>query len=131
MPNILVNAISLPADLYWSNEFSWSPITARETISVTGAAIIQRGKRLDGRRINLTSGDETAWVTRERLDALEALRNTKPESVLLKFADGREYTVIFNDVDGQSIEAEAMQPGKVPAPSDLFRVKLNFLEVTL
>lgn len=131
MPNITVNAIALKPDLYWSNEFSWSPITARETISVTGAAIIQRGKRIKGRRINLSSGDDTAWVTRAQLDALTALRDTKPENVTLTFGDGRVFQVIFNDVDGQSIEAEALQPGKKPEPSDPFRIKLNFLEVSV
>jgi len=129
MPTLNVNAIALRPDLYWSNEFSWSPITANEAISITGAAIIQRGKRIAGRRINLESGDDTAWVTRAQLDALVALRNTKPELVTLTFGDGRTFNVIFNDVDGQSIEADALQPGKKPEPGDSFRIKLKFLEV--
>lgn len=115
--------------MLWSNEFSWSPITAVEAISLTGTPIIQRGKRIKGRRINLESGEETAWVTRAQMDALVALRDTKPASVTLTMGDGRIFNVIFNDVDGQSIEAEALQPGKVPAPGDFFKVKLKFLEV--
>lgn len=131
MANILVNGtIHLPADLYWENEFSWSPNTMKEARSVTGALILQIGKKIGGQKITLKSGVDNAWVTRVALGGLKELQKSLPTpSFTLAFADGRSYNVVFDDTAGPAISSEAKQPGKVPASTDYFSVTLLFMVV--
>lgn len=134
MPNIVVNTtISLPPDMLWSDEFDWSPMGATEAVGLTGALILQtHQKRVGGRRITLASGRDTALLTRAQLDALTALSNTMPvEAFPLILGDGRSFNVIFDYVGETPIAAEPIQPGKVPAATDLFITTLRFMEIAL
>lgn len=130
MPNIVVNgAIFLPPDMYWVDEFSWSPVALKEAVSVTGATIVQSSKRTDGRRITLKSSQECAWLTRANLVALKTLEETQTAFPLV-LGDGTAFTVLFaGGEQGQSIETEALQPGKEPADGDYFIAILRFMEV--
>lgn len=131
MPNIIVNGtILLPADMHWVDEFSWSPVTVQEDISLTGSTIVQVGKRTSGRRITLSSGNDYAWLTRAQLSALKTLEESLPESFPLVMGDGAAFNVMFaSGEQGGAIESEAIQPGKQPAPGDYFTATLKFMEV--
>jgi hypothetical protein len=131
MANILVNdSIALPPDLYWEDEFNWSPVAVQEDVSITGATIRQVSKRQSGRRFTLKSGTDTAWLTRAQLQALKTLEESLPESFPLVMGDGTAFNVAFDSgAEGQAIAAEALQPGKEPAPSDYFIATIKFTEV--
>lgn len=132
MPNIKVNTtILLPADMYWSDEFKYTAMGSKVTHGLTGALIIQQArKKVGARRITLSSGRDTALLERQQLEDLEALCETFPPVVFeLEFADGRTFNVQFDSTDGAPIEADALQPGKVPAPDDLFTTTLRFMEI--
>jgi hypothetical protein len=132
MPNIVINsAILLPPDMVWEEEFGWSPMSVKKSTGLTGALLIQiAAKRSGGRPITLASGDDYALLTRAQLQALTDLDETVPVApFLLVLADGRSYTVLFDGSDGQPpITATPIQPGKEPAATDRFRVKLRFVE---
>ena len=129
MANITVNtSIVLPPDLVWSDEVAWSRVEKRETLSVTGTSIIQSGTKQAGRRITLESGQDYACLERSVLLALLALRDTDQQSIPLVLGDGRTFDVQFAPSDSASIEATPLQPGKNPAATDLYRVKLRFME---
>lgn len=132
MPNIIVNgSITLPPDLHWEDEFSWSPVGLKESVSLTGATILQASKRQDGRRITLKSGEDFAWLTRVQLVELKALEETVPNPTFqLVMGDGTAFTVKFASTEGRAIEADAVQPGKKPEPTDLFKATLRFMEVS-
>ncbi len=131
MPNITINgSITLPPDMTWEDEFSWTPTTMKVEPSITGASIIQTADRLDGRPITLKSRQDGAWITRTQLAALHALNAVAPaEPFDIEMGDGTEFTVMF-DNQSKSIEAEPVQPGKEPAAGDYFIATLRFLEVT-
>ena len=133
MPNITLNStILLPADMYWSNEFNYSPMSAKVATGLTGAPIIQYGQKKTGPRpIVLESGRDTALLTRAQLELLEGLSNVfPPEPFDLELADGRTFSVTFDYTSENPISVGAsVQPGKVPAPDDLFTVTLRFMEI--
>jgi hypothetical protein len=131
VPNITVNgSILLPPDMWWENEFSWSPTTSKVEPSITGASIIQVSKRLDGRPITLKSRPDGAFLTRAQMEALHTLNALSPAAVFpVEMGNGVEYTVMFDNSDSKAIEAEAFMPGKEPAPGDYFIATLRLLEV--
>ena len=131
MPNIMINDIALPADLHWRDEFNWLSTSHAEYISLTGARIVQRRKpRIGGRPITLTSGSDVALLNRSQLERLYALCESRAP-VTLTFADGRSFTVMFNDADNQPIEAVPIQPGKVPAPVDLYTATIKLVKINV
>lgn len=131
MPNITVNGtILLPPDMYWVDEHNWSAVHQKVDTSVTGAAIIQMSKRTEGRTITLKSDQECAWLTRAQLEDLKTLEATL-EDFSLEMGDGTTFNVMFAGGErGDAIMAEAIQPGKEPAPGDYFIATLKFMEIT-
>lgn len=133
MPNIKVNTtILLPADMYWSNEFNYSPMSATVKTGLRGAPIIQYGQKKTGARpIVLESGRDVALLTRAQLELLESLANMfPPETFPLELADGRTFDVSFDYTAEKPIEVSgSVQPGKAPAADDLFTVTLRFMEI--
>lgn len=117
--------------MYWSDEFKYTAMGSKVTHGLTGSLIIQQArKKIGARRITLSSGRDTALLERQQLEDLEALCETFPPVAFeLEFADGRTFNVQFDSTDGAPIEADALQPGKVPAPDDLFTTTLRFMEI--
>lgn len=109
------DVVFLPTDLYWSDEFSWSPVEQEIAYSLTGALLIDTGTRLAGRHITLESlGEDSAWAPRATLEALAAwsavagremvlnLRGT-PRNVVFRHQDGAisaQPVVFYSDPDG-------------------------------
>jgi hypothetical protein len=78
---MLLNAIALPDDLYWSDESQYSAIAQTVQYSLTGALLIQEGVKQAGRYITLAGKEDMAWITRTTLEALIALANT-PNTIM-------------------------------------------------
>lgn len=87
-------AVRLPQDMRWTDEFDWSPLAQSEPErTLSGGLVIQQGIRRAGRPLTL-SGD---WVWLE-LQTLRRLQDwcALPELVM-RFVhyDGREFDVVF------------------------------------
>lgn len=130
MPNITINgSILLPPDMQWKDEFTWVRSSVSNAIGLTGKLLQQRRVlRNGGRPITLVSAPDAALLNRAQLTALHALCETGAAFTLV-FADGRSYTVRFDDTDNKPIEAEPIQPGKVPHTKDLYVTTLRFMEM--
>ncbi|MFM9881197.1 MAG: hypothetical protein ACKVOO_12405 [Burkholderiaceae bacterium] len=64
--------LTLPDDLSWSDEFTWSPIEQTKSYTTTGALLIEEGVRQAGRPITLEGGENRAWCTRQLVTTLYA-----------------------------------------------------------
>lgn len=129
MPNVSVNSVQLPPDLVWVDEHEWSPVVKKASVSVTGSTIVSVGVRQSGRPVTLESGSDFAWVTRQALDSLTALRAADTKPLTLTLGDGRQFQVEFAPTDESPLKADPVQPGKRPEPGDLFKLKLKFMTV--
>lgn len=98
--SIHLGTFTLPGDLNWTDEFSWSPVARAAEYSLTGALIIEEAVKQAGRPITLVAGNEEigyVWLTRAEVLALYSLAATPGWSGTLTLADSRSFTVAFRD----------------------------------
>jgi hypothetical protein len=119
------NTVTLPADLQWSDEFSWSPVEQSTGYSLNGALVVQEGLKQKGRTITLVGGSDAAWVRRADLLALHALAAT-PGVFSLDY-HGRLFSVKFRYP--QPIETAPVLPLADPGPDDWYSLTVYFFEV--
>jgi len=92
---IQLDTIILPDDLFWIDEFDWSPVAASLEYTTTGAGIIETSLMQTGRPITLAAeSDEYCWITREKVLALKALADVPGKEMTLSLYD-RTFTTIF------------------------------------
>lgn len=94
-----LDGIEIPAGMYWTDEYAWCDMARAFTRSVSGAQIIQSGKKKNGRPITLEGSENEGWIYRDILDQLQALANSDDEDAThtLLLADGRSFTVKWAD----------------------------------
>jgi hypothetical protein len=123
--SITLDAITLPDDLIWTDEFAWSPLQQSKTYSLTGALILETGAMQAGRPITLAGSDDAAWITRAALKTLYA-KLTTTASMSLALNDGRVFTVAFNH-DDKPIEARPVFDYSTPADDDFYTLTLKLI----
>jgi len=125
MPNTL-NTVALPDNLYWSDEYEWSPVEQAVTPTLTGALIVEESTRLAGRPITL----DGMWVPRSTVEAVRALAAQPATPRTLTLADGRTFTVLFRHSDGQPVEAKPLWDAApdVRDAADTYTLTLRLME---
>jgi len=121
--------LTLPEDLYWSDETSWAPVEQSIERSISGALIVSSATRVAGRPITLTPEDQgSAWMLRSVLDTLRTWAAVPGREMVLTLR-GTTYNVIFRHHDGQAIEAAPIKHCNDVQPTDFYTVTLRFMEV--
>lgn len=91
----------LPNDLWWSDEFEWSSVTAAHEYALDGTLIVEQAVKQAGRPITLKQPDSTmAWISRSTLQKLKQWADIQDARFTLKFEyeqDKRVFTVIFDN----------------------------------
>lgn len=127
--SITLAGIPLPADLEWTDEFSYTPIRQRTETTLSGALIVEETAQAKGRPITLAGGDDAAWVTRATVDALYALTSAAGATHALDY-HGTAYTVGLRHSEGP-IEARQVvrlaNPGAMPA--HFYTITIRMFEV--
>ncbi len=129
---VTLQELTLPNDLLWTDELSWTPVVATNTYTLTGSLIIEQGVRQAGRPITLSADPDMAWVTRGTVEVLRswsAITDRKFKLVLEYPTDTRQFLVVFRH-DGDPITASPVKGFPEHRSDDWFRVALKFLEVT-
>lgn len=127
-------AVALPADLQWSDEFTWLPTAHQVELACDGALIVEESAQLAGRPITLEGRMEGstgfALVSRATVTALRALASAPqlvPLSLLLE--DGRTFDVRFRHGDGAAVEAKPMKHIAPHEDADLYSLTLRLMQV--
>ncbi len=123
-------AVELSPDLYWSDEFSWSPVTQSTERSITGALVVQVAAMTGGRPITLGPEDDgSAWMPRS---AVEQLRNWADGAgtVMTLTLRGQVRDVIFRHHDGPAIEARPIAHFADANATDPYLCTLRLTEIT-
>jgi len=125
-------AIELDDDLYWSDEYTWSPIQQSIDWAADGALMIDEFEKQAGRPITLQPpAPDAAWlpgVVLRQLQALAAL----PELEMSLTVRSTTFAVMFRRNDGPAIEAEPVEFQSDPEPGDIgdqYLVTLRFIEI--
>jgi len=88
-------SMDLPKDLQWTDEQSWGAVEQAIDYSLTGALLIQEGKKQKGRYITLIGADNMAWITRVQGNDLMALRDIPALVMNLKFVDKNDSNAVL------------------------------------
>lgn len=122
--------LTLPDDLLWADEFTWTPIQQTVDVALDGANIIQVGERLAGRPITLQSGRGPyfAIIERATLDQLLTWANEPGQELVLNIR-GATRDVIFRHHEGTVIDAEMLLYHSAPDESTLYAVTVRLMEI--
>ena len=90
-----ITAITLPDDLLWEDEFSWTSIAQTADYSLTGALILETWTKQAGRAITLKSPANQAILPRSAINTLRTWWNTPSKTMSLTIRNTTR-TVAFN-----------------------------------
>jgi hypothetical protein len=125
-------ALSLPDDLLWSDEHSWSPAVASVSYLITGALLVQSAVRQGGRPITLVGAADMAWVTRATVEQLRGWASVplgaSDGRFTLTFSDGRDFAVAFRHSE-VAIESEPVKGIPARLDTDFYRITLRLMQV--
>lgn len=138
MTDIILAGITLPGDLYWSNEFTAWKIGQSQRRSLTGALVVQESAVQVGRPITLettSSGNKyvaaIALPLLQQLQALEAQTRTAPMTLVLPGHNGgtRSFDVLFDRSSGKALEARPLLFASPYIDDDHFAITLRLITV--
>jgi len=127
--SITLDAITLPEDLVWRDEYDWSNVTQNVKRSLTGSLIIQEVSQTKGRSITLEGSQDSGWTDKTTLDALMAKANVVDTVMTLTF-HGTAYNVMFSrSGNGSPVSAKQIYDLSNPGAEDNYSVAIKFIEV--
>jgi hypothetical protein len=122
-----LNAIPLPDDLQWLDEFAPRVIQSLKT-TLDYTPHITAGAKIKGIPITLRSWDDGAFVDRATVLLLQAAANQAGLIMPLVLRD-TSFQVMFRHHDGQAFTAEQVKDIANPGADDLCRITLNLITV--
>jgi hypothetical protein len=124
--SITLDALTLPADLIWTDEFDWTPMEQNKYYTLTGALVIESGQMLAGRPITLVGGDNAAWADRTLVSALYD-KLVGDATMLLTLHDARAFNVKF--LMNAPIQARLVLDYNNPIADDWYSLTLKFMQI--
>jgi len=124
--------LTLPDDLLWSDEHSWSPVVSSVSYLITGSLLVQSATRQAGRAITLVGAADMAWVARSVVNVLRDWAALPLDAVSGRFeltlTDARVFTVAFRHADG-ALEAEPVTGFPARSDMDYYRITLKLMQI--
>ena len=99
--------LSLPPDLIWADELTWSAVAQSTERGIFGTLIIDAMARNGGRPITLQGDGDSAWIDRRTLRTLGAWAQTPGLRMALDVR-GEIFTVVFDHGPEEETRAIAM-----------------------
>ena len=133
LKNIFSGAtLTLPDDLLWSDEHSWSQVVSSVSYLITGSLLVQSATRQAGRAITLVGSADMAWVTRLVVNVLRDWAALPLDVVSGRFQltllDNRVFIVAFRHADG-ALEAEPVTGFPARSNFDFYRITLKLMQI--
>ena len=122
------HSVTLPDDLDWTDELSWSPVQQSAEPSITGATIVQIQARQSGRPITL-EGTDTRYVSGAGVAQLHTWSQAPGQQLTLTLR-GVSRAVIFRHHDAPAFTAREIF-GRVPTldASQSYEITLKLMEI--
>ena len=99
--------LSLPPDLIWADELTWSAVAQSTERGIFGTLIIDAMARNGGRPITLQGDGDSAWIDRGTLRTLGAWAQTPGLRMALDVR-GEVFSVVFDHGPEEETRAIAM-----------------------
>lgn len=120
--------VSLPDDMLWVDQHSWSPVEQTVNTSITGASIVDVGTRINGRPITLQSDQQHAWIPYSVISQIKAWGLVAGKQLTLGIGTST-FQVIFRHHDKPAVDVFAIVDYNTPDATDWFFGVLKFTEV--
>ena len=124
---ISLDAITLPADLIWVDEYEHTPVKQAISTAVDGSLIIEAAAQIKGRPITLQGYDNAAWIDRATLEALRA-KQYQAALIMTLTLNGDSFSVLFMQPGG--IAAKPVIDYNNPEAADWYTITLKFIEIS-
>jgi len=115
---ILLDGLTLPEDLTWTDEFTWHPVEQNQGRTLGGRLIVQSRQLHGGRPITLSGERLLTWLTRLELQQLATLAEVD-QAMSLTLNDGRVFNVLFRFSDSP-YDVEPITDDNTPADDDVY-----------
>ncbi len=125
---IILDGISLPVDLLWSDE--WAASTVAQTVRRTldGGLVVFYGELRAGLPITLESQPDAGWLTRTQVEAI-ALRAASPGGLYTLNLRGQTWQVMFRHHDAPAFEARPLVSVANPQAGDFYLATIKLMTV--
>jgi len=125
---ITLDTLTLPSELRWIDEYSWSAVKSNIKYSLQGRRKVAEYSVYNeaGRPITLVGED--SWITKSDLDTLLSWSEDTDKQMTLTFHDSSVKYVRFRFSDNPFIEVTPISPTAYPSASTVYRLTLK-LEV--
>ena len=125
---IILDGISLPVDLLWSDE--WAASTVAQTVRRTldGGLVVFYGELRAGLPITLESQPDAGWLTRTQVEAI-ALRAASPGGLYMLNLRGQTWQVMFRHQDAPAFEARPLVSVANPQAGDFYLATIKLMTV--
>ena len=125
---ITLDTLTLPNDLEWTDEFTFSYIQQNYKVTLGGSLVVEERELANGRPITLTGGEKYGHATRALVEALYAKVNTIADIMTLTLHDGRMFSVMWRRENAPMV-AIPIDVYPNPSADTLYQITLNFIEV--
>lgn len=120
--------ITLPPDLIWTDQHTWSPVSQAYAPAITGAAIIDVGVKTAGRPITLTGDVSHSWLRYDVVVQLKAWA-ALPECQMTLNINGTPFSVLFRHYEPPAVDLVPVVDYSIPDAADWFYGQLKFMEL--
>lgn len=114
----------LPPNLYWADEFDFSPVSQSVQRAVNGALIVESQALAYGQPITLTG----AWCGRDVVADLRSMQSDISVVRVLTLNDGNQYSVVFC-IEAGGVQALLLSPESSPDQTTLYKLTINLITV--
>jgi len=119
-----LDAVTLPDDTIWLDQFEQSTIDQTEKRTIGGRLIIEQAPRNSGRPITL----DCLWLTLTTVRELEALRNTMGAVFVLQLPN-HTFSVMFRHHDSPALAVTQIIDYPDEDPNDRYNVQIKLMEI--
>lgn len=125
---ITLNGVALSGSLQWTDRHSFSGVAQENKRTLGGNSVIYSKKLIAGRPVTLVATEETGWITKTMLDALEAMADTLGVVYTLDL-HGTILSVVFRHEDAPALEFVPLQPRSIPLGGDYYAGTIKLITV--
>lgn len=132
---ITIGSVTLVSDLQWIDEFGQGSdlVGQQETITITGALVVQASAQQAGRLMTLQTGNSADgyWgiLTRAQVNALRTLAATPGAVYTVTLNDGRTFSAMFRRSNTAAVAATPILFYDPQVDADWYAVTINLILV--
>jgi hypothetical protein len=125
--SIILDSVTLPDDLLWSDEHAWAPVQQTAARRLDGGLVVFALATPAGRPITLDARED-AWLTRTEAEALATLAARVGEVYLLTLR-GETRAVMFRHQDAPAVDLRPLVDWNDSDPDDPFVGQIKLMTV--